>query len=108
MIGFGTLALSQHRGVQSLGIVLFIGVGYCLISSLAVLPAVLSTFVGKRNTIASKIELSNRSDHVSTGDLSLDAARTHRIDTGQDPVELRHLHTGEKSQAVPPRDTVSD
>ena len=108
MIGFGTLALSQHRGVQSLGIVLFIGVGYCLISSLAVLPAVLSTFVGKKNTTASKIEPSNQSDHVGTGDLSPEAARTHRIDTGQDPVELRHLHTGEKSQAVPPRDTVSD
>ena len=48
MIGFGTLALSQHRGVQSLGIVLFIGVGFCLISSLTVLPAVLTALARKK------------------------------------------------------------
>ena len=38
MIGFGSLALASHRGLASLGLVLLIGVGACLIASLVVLP----------------------------------------------------------------------
>ena len=41
MIGFGSLALASHRGVASLGYVLILGVGSCLITSTVVLPNLL-------------------------------------------------------------------
>jgi predicted RND superfamily exporter protein len=39
--GFGALALAQHRGAESLGLVLFLGTTAALLCSLVVLPAVL-------------------------------------------------------------------
>lgn len=51
MIGFGCIAFSDHRGLQSLGIVLVLGVGLCLVNSLLVLPPVL-VFVSKFMTVA--------------------------------------------------------
>jgi hypothetical protein len=42
MIGFGSLMISDHRGIRSLGIVLTIGVACCLATSFILLPAVLS------------------------------------------------------------------
>ena len=44
MIGFGSLALASHRGMASLGAVLLLGVGSCLITSTLVLPNLLVTF----------------------------------------------------------------
>ncbi|ANM29622.1 hypothetical protein ABI59_08590 [Acidobacteria bacterium Mor1] len=41
MIGFGSLTLADHSGMQSLGIVLLLGVGACLLTSMVVLPNVL-------------------------------------------------------------------
>jgi predicted RND superfamily exporter protein len=41
MIGFGSLALASHRGLASLGLVLLLGVGACLITSTVVLPNLL-------------------------------------------------------------------
>jgi hopanoid biosynthesis associated RND transporter like protein HpnN len=42
MIGFGSMMTSHHRGLQSLGQVLTLGVFCCLVSSLFVLPPLLS------------------------------------------------------------------
>ena len=42
MIGFGSLVMATHRGLASLGQVLFIGVGSCLLAALLGLPACLS------------------------------------------------------------------
>jgi hypothetical protein len=39
MIGFGTLMISSQRGLAGLGLVLTLGVGCCLLSSLVFLPA---------------------------------------------------------------------
>ncbi len=47
MIGFGCVGLSDHRGLQGLGIVLVLGVGLCLVNSLLVLPPLL-TLLGQR------------------------------------------------------------
>lgn len=44
MIGFGSLALASHRGMASLGLVLLLGVGSCLITSTWVLPNLLIVF----------------------------------------------------------------
>jgi hopanoid biosynthesis associated RND transporter like protein HpnN len=42
MMGFGSLMLAGHRGLQSLGRVLTIGVCCCMVTSLVLLPAVLA------------------------------------------------------------------
>ena len=42
MVGFGSLMLASHLGLQSLGRVLTIGVSCCLFTSLVTLPALLS------------------------------------------------------------------
>jgi hypothetical protein len=42
MMGFGSLMLAGHRGLQSLGRVLTIGVCCCLITSIVLLPAMLA------------------------------------------------------------------
>ena len=44
MIGFGSMAIADHRGLFSLGIVLMTGVGLCLWHSWFTLPAILSFF----------------------------------------------------------------
>ncbi len=42
MVGFGSLMIAGHRGLQSLGRVLTLGVTCCLFTSLVMLPALLS------------------------------------------------------------------
>lgn len=42
MVGFGSMMVSAHRGLYSLGAVLTIGVGACLFVSLVTLPALLA------------------------------------------------------------------
>jgi predicted RND superfamily exporter protein len=41
MIGFGSLMLYLMRGMASLGLVLFFGVGFCLLATFTILPAVI-------------------------------------------------------------------
>src|SRR5260370_24015622 len=41
MIGFGTLMISSERGLASLGFILTLGVGCCMLGALVFLPAVL-------------------------------------------------------------------
>ena len=48
MVGFGSMAIADHRGLYSLGIVLLTGVGLCLWHSWFTLPALLS-FLGPQN-----------------------------------------------------------
>ncbi|MCO6457594.1 MAG: MMPL family transporter [Pirellulaceae bacterium] len=49
MIGFGSLMLARHQGLQSLGQVLTIGVFCCLVNSLLVLPALLGWMTRHRD-----------------------------------------------------------
>ncbi|MCG8586102.1 MAG: MMPL family transporter, partial [Pirellulales bacterium] len=46
IVGFGSLMIASHRGLESLGRVLTLGVTCCLFSSLIVLPALLSWISG--------------------------------------------------------------
>jgi hypothetical protein len=48
MVGFGSLMIASHQGLQSLGRVLTIGVSCCLFSSLVVLPAILALMTAGR------------------------------------------------------------
>jgi uncharacterized protein len=41
MIGFGSLMIADYQGIYSLGLVLTLGVGCCLMASITVLPSVL-------------------------------------------------------------------
>ena len=41
MIGFGSLSFASHRGLASLGLLLLLGVGSCLVASIVVLPNLL-------------------------------------------------------------------
>jgi hypothetical protein len=40
--GFGSLMVAKHQGIASLGVVMAIGTGMCMLASLTVLPAVLN------------------------------------------------------------------
>ena len=44
LVGFGSLMIASHQGLQSLGRVLTLGVTCCLFTSLIMLPALL-TFI---------------------------------------------------------------
>ena len=44
ILGFGTLILARHRGMASLGLALTLGVTFCMIAALVLLPALLRWF----------------------------------------------------------------
>jgi predicted RND superfamily exporter protein len=44
MIGFGSVAFYEMRGMASFGIVLFMGVGACFVATVLVLPPLLRVF----------------------------------------------------------------
>jgi len=48
MVGFGSLMIASHRGLQSLGRVLTLGVSCCLVTSLVLLPALLTWLTRRR------------------------------------------------------------
>lgn len=41
ILGFGTLILARHRGMASMGLVLALGVAFCMVAALVLLPALL-------------------------------------------------------------------
>jgi len=52
MIGFGTLMISSQRGLASLGLILTLGVGCCMLASLVFLPAVLEIWAQRKERLA--------------------------------------------------------
>jgi predicted RND superfamily exporter protein len=52
MVGFGSMMLSRHQGLKSLGQVLTLGVFCCLLSSLLILPALLTLVSPRRSPSA--------------------------------------------------------
>ncbi len=51
MIGFGSMMVADHQGIFSLGLVLTIGVGSCLVASVTIVPAVLKLATEKGWTV---------------------------------------------------------
>ncbi|MGH7200821.1 MAG: MMPL family transporter, partial [Planctomycetaceae bacterium] len=49
MVGFGSMMLAAHRGLFSVGVVMVVGLGSCLLISLVMLPAIL-TLISRRNS----------------------------------------------------------
>ena len=58
MIGFGSLLLANHRGLQSLGRICVIGVSCCMFTSLITLPALLRLFTRDRQQPSIEVESS--------------------------------------------------
>lgn len=54
-VGFGSLMIASHAGLQSLGRVLAIGVGCCMFTSLIMLPALLTWMTRDREDVADQI-----------------------------------------------------
>jgi hopanoid biosynthesis associated RND transporter like protein HpnN len=52
ILGFGTLMISSHRGIASLGLALSLGVSFCMFSALISLPAFLSFISSRRDQAA--------------------------------------------------------
>src|SRR5262249_4291125 len=46
--GFGSLILAKHRGIQSLGIIMSIGLATCMFAGLTFLPALLTLFTSRQ------------------------------------------------------------
>ncbi len=55
IVGFGSLMVADHRGLQSLGRVLVVGVGCCLLTSTLLLPAALMLMSRRRETPPSDV-----------------------------------------------------
>jgi predicted RND superfamily exporter protein len=49
--GFGSLILAKHRGIESLGFIMAVGVGTCMVAGLTFLPAILNVLVRRGWTI---------------------------------------------------------
>jgi len=45
--GFGSLMIADHRGIESLGFVMALGTGTCMMAALVFLPALLTLLVGR-------------------------------------------------------------
>ena len=52
LVGFGSLMIASHQGLQSLGRVLTLGVTFCLFTSLIMLPAMLTWLTRNRKPVA--------------------------------------------------------
>jgi hypothetical protein len=62
IIGFGMLMLSTQQGLVSLGLVLTLGVGCCMVSALVVLPAVLHGLAPVQHLSPRASEVTERAD----------------------------------------------
>jgi uncharacterized protein len=64
MVGFAVLMLADHRGLQSLGRVLTIGMSCCLVSSLVILPAFLAWTTRNRRSQEEEIPYPPEEEHA--------------------------------------------
>lgn len=94
ILSFGTLMLAQHRGLQSLGLVLVIGTTCCWLSSLLLLPAILNLFFTSRPISTEEIATPNAPMRSETGktssrpqDETRDRAFSTRSELSTRPVE---------------------
>jgi hopanoid biosynthesis associated RND transporter like protein HpnN len=77
MLGFGTLMLSQHRGLFGLGFILTLGMTCCMTAALFFLPAVLR-LLGPRPVADVPAEVLSTRAQVTVPDESANAAETRR------------------------------
>jgi len=66
MLAFGSLVFATYRGLGSLGIALFIGVGTCFLTSVIILPALLGWMVKYQGKESSQEEPEKMADRNNT------------------------------------------
>jgi predicted RND superfamily exporter protein len=64
IVGYGALMIASHKGLQSLGRVLSIGVTCCLFTSIIMLPALLRWMTRHRSEVEDDAELNNADRHL--------------------------------------------
>ncbi|MBI2205105.1 MAG: MMPL family transporter [Candidatus Rokubacteria bacterium] len=67
MVGFGSLMISGHRGISSLGLVVVLGVGSVLVASLTTLPSLVALLARRRAAVSG----GDRAAAVDTGRVRL-------------------------------------
>ena len=89
IVGFGSLMIASHRGLQSLGRVLTIGVTCCMFTSLIMLPALLTWMSWNRKDEEEEL--------TSSGEQVRHSAATEGIIWRRDDAESQNSppHTGE-------------
>ncbi|HWA97647.1 MAG TPA: MMPL family transporter [Pirellulales bacterium] len=94
IVGFGAMMIASHRGLQSLGRILTIGISCCLFTSLVMLPALLAWMSWNRNEPA-------EDDAQNQEALSFAGPHTRRDHTSVPPmpVEREAALRGEKNVA---------
>jgi len=92
MVGFGSLMIASHRGLQSLGRVLTIGVSCCLFTSLVMLPALLAWL--SRNQAAQEAD-----DQQSPRTAAAPSTQIRRVDQAHHPGT--GMHASLKPDRVP-------
>jgi uncharacterized protein len=86
MVGFAVLMLAAHRGLQSLGRMLSLGMGCSLISALLILPT-LMTWLTRNRTDEEEVGEDDGDSHTHDGSLDLE---THFEEPEYAPLSLIH------------------
>jgi hypothetical protein len=75
MVGFGSMMIAAHRGLYSLGLVLTIGVGTCLLVSVITVPAILTWITRHRGARTVELLPAEIPEEFSDGPHTLDFLR---------------------------------
>ena len=67
IVGFGSLILGKHRGIESLGYVMAVGVATCMVAGLTLLPALLNLMARKRHPINQQPSADNARSATGSG-----------------------------------------
>ena len=89
MVGFGSMLVSAHRGLFSLGAVLTIGVGACLFVSLVTLPAFLTLISRHRSSRPTRFKTGEEFERIAPVEDDLDTIQiTRKPRIIQEPVQI--------------------
>ena len=75
ILGFGSLLIAEHRGLQSLGMTLTMGVASCMFTSLSFLPSILTRW-SIHELVKNKSEQTNRGNEAATASMAGTAGST--------------------------------
>jgi uncharacterized protein len=78
MVGFGSMMIAAHRGLYSVGLVLVVGVGSCLLVAMLTLPAILVLLSGSREKRAAKTGKTADNDADDSSKRDRDRGRLNR------------------------------
>jgi predicted RND superfamily exporter protein len=82
MVGFGSMMIAAHRGLYSLGLVLTIGVGTCLLVSVITVPAILTWITRHRGARSVEPSPAHPSSALEEVPHTLDFLRIAQISDG--------------------------